>query len=62
MSSMPACRSPRAAKRAGTVSMVKSSGCTSGTSAQVMGVDTVARATPRSEYADAIVWSRAFWL
>ena len=28
----------------------------------VIGVDTVASGTPRTEYAAAIVWSRAFWL
>jgi hypothetical protein len=42
--------------------MVKSSVSTSGSSAQVTGVDTVASGRARTEYADAIVRSRAFWL
>ena len=61
-SSMPACRSPSLAYRAGTVAIVKSRGSTSATSSQVIGVDTVPSGLPRTEYADAIVWSRAFWL
>ena len=46
---MPSCRSPSAANRAGTVAMVKSRGSTSATSAHVIGVDTVASGTPRTE-------------
>jgi hypothetical protein len=42
--------------------MVQSCGMTLVTSSQVIGVDTVASGTPRTEYALAIVWSRAFWL
>ena len=61
-SSMPAWRSPRAAKRAGTVAIVKSCGSTVSISSHVIGVDTVASALPRTEYAAAMVWSRAFWL
>ena len=61
-SSMPACRSPSSANRAGTVAMVKSRGSASSISSQRTGVDTTASGTPRTEYAAAIVWSRAFWL
>ena len=32
------------------------------TSDHPIGVDTVPSGLPRTEYADAIVWSRAFWL
>ena len=46
----------------GTVRMVSSRGSTSATSRHSSGVDTVASGFPRSEYALAIVWSRAFWL
>ena len=45
-----------------TVAIVQSRGSTSSTSAHSSGVDTVAAGTPRTEYALAIVWSRAFWL
>ena len=61
-SSMPAWRSPRRAKRSGTVAIVKSSGSTSSISSQAIGVDTVPMSLPRTEYAAAMVWSRAFWL
>src|SRR5439155_25431749 len=61
-SSMPAWTSPIAAKRAGIVVIVKSSFSTFGSSSQVTGADTVASLRPRTEYADAIVRSRAFWL
>ena len=54
-SSIPACRSPTSAYRAGTVAMVQSCGCTSSTSDQEMGVETVPLGTPRTEYALAIV-------
>ena len=59
---MPACRSPSAATRAGTVAIVHSSGSTASISSHAIGVDTVAVGVPRTEYAAAIVWSRAFWL
>ena len=59
---MPAWRSPSSAKRAGTVAIVHSSGSTTSTSSQVIGVETVAVGNPRTEYAAAMVWSRAFWL
>src|SRR5699024_9830688 len=61
-SSIEACRSPSRTKRSGTVAIVQSCGSTSATSAQVIGVDTVPSGFPRTEYAAAIVWSRAFWL
>ena len=48
-SSMPAWRSPSSAKRGGTVAIVKSSGSTSSISSQVIGVDTVASGSPRTE-------------
>jgi hypothetical protein len=54
-SSMPACRSPSAAKRRGTVASVQSFGSTASTSSHRMGVDTVAAALPRTEYAAATV-------
>ncbi len=60
--SMPACRSPSWANRCGTVAMVQSPGSTSSTSSHPIGVETVASALPRTEYAAAMVWSRAFWL
>jgi hypothetical protein len=60
--SMPAWRSPTSAKRRGTVAMVQSFGSTASTSPHAIGVDTVASGRPRTEYAAAIVWSRAFWL
>lgn len=59
---MVACRSPSLAKRAGTVAMVKAVGSTSSISSQLIGVETVPSGLPRTEYALAIVWSRAFWL
>src|ERR1017187_3267640 len=62
VSSMPSCTSPSRAKRLGTLEIVQSAGTTSSISAHVIGVDTVACFTPRTEYALAIVWSRAFWL
>ena len=42
--------------------MVNSRGSTSSISSQLIGVETVASGTPRTEYALAMVWSRAFWL
>ena len=47
---------------AGTVKIVKSWGSTSSTSSQRTGVETRASGKPRTEYAAAMVWSRAFWL
>src|SRR6185437_15220340 len=61
-SSIPSCRSPSCAKRGGIVAMVKSSISTSGSSSHRTGADTVASGRPRTEYADRIVRSRAFWL
>ena len=49
VSSMPSCRSPSSANRAGTVARVKSRGSRSGSSSQRTGVDTVPSATPRTE-------------
>src|SRR4029077_13706240 len=61
-SSMSSCRSPSAAYRSGTVKIVKSWGSQASTSSQRTGVETRASAKPRTEYAAAMVWSRAFWL
>ena len=61
-SSMPACGSPISAKRAGTVSTVKSAGSQSGTSCQWSGVETRASGSGRTEYAEQVVRSFAFWL
>src|SRR5438105_11559421 len=61
-SSIPSCRSPSCANRAGMVAMVKSSISTSGSSSHRTGADTVASGLPRTEYAERIVRSRAFWL
>ena len=61
-SSIPAPGSPTSAYRAGTVSIVYRSGTQSGTSSQSSGVDTRASGVGRIEYADAVVWSLAFWL
>jgi hypothetical protein len=44
------------------VRTVKSSGETSGSSSQVTGVDTVAMGVRRTDQAEAMVRSRAFWL
>ena len=60
-SSIPACRSPSAAKRAGIVAIVKSSIATSGSSSHVTGADTGPVGLPLTEYAAAIVRSFAFW-
>src|SRR5206468_525112 len=51
-----------AAKRAGIVVIVKSSVSTSGSSSQVTGAETAASFRARTEYAEATVRSRAFWL
>lgn len=60
--SMSACRSPISANRAGIVAMVKSPGSASSISFHRNGADTRPSGVPRTEYAAAIVWSRAFWL
>jgi hypothetical protein len=59
---MAACGSPISAKRFGTVSTVKSAGSQSGTSRQSSGVDTRASGNGRTEYAEQVVRSLAFWL
>ena len=61
-SSIPACTSPSSAKRACIETSVKSSLSTSGSSSHVTGADTGACGNGRTEYALAIVRSRAFWL
>jgi hypothetical protein len=50
------------ANRAGIVAIVKSSGSTSASSSQVNGAETGACGRGRTEYAEAMVRSRAFWL
>src|SRR5262249_17434478 len=60
--SMPAWGSPSLAKRSGTVNKVKSAGSQSGTSGQWSGVDTRASGSGRTEYAEQVVRSLAFWL
>jgi hypothetical protein len=61
-SSIPACRSPSSAKRCGIDAIVKSSVSTFGSSSHLTGAETVASGRPRTEYAERIVRSRAFWL
>src|SRR5258708_29032542 len=61
-SSMPACGSPIFAKRSGSVKIVKSAGLQSGTSCQRNGVETRASGSGRTEYAEHVVRSFAFWL
>src|ERR1019366_4229813 len=61
-SSIPACGSPIAAKRAGIVNTVKSAGSHAATSSQFKGADTRPSGTGRTEYAEAVVLSFAFWL
>src|SRR5438552_5507268 len=60
--SMSACGSPISAKRFGTVNTVKSAGSQSGTSCQSSGVETRASGSGRTEYAEQVVRSFAFWL
>ena len=62
MSSIPAWTSPSSANRAGIVAIVKSSVTSPSSSSQRNGAETVASIRARTEYADAIVRSRAFWL
>src|SRR5581483_4234729 len=57
---MPAIGSPTEAIRAVIVSSVNASGSTVATSSQRSGAETRASAVGRTEYADAIVRSRAF--
>ena len=42
--------------------MVNIPGSQSGTSSQVSGAETWAFGVGRTEYAEAVVWSLAFWL
>jgi len=60
--SMSAWGSPRAANRFGIVRTVKSAGSQSETSCQWSGVDTRASGRGRTEYAEQVVRSFAFWL
>ncbi len=62
VSSIPAWTSPSSANRAGIVASVKSSVTIPSSSSQRNGAETVASSRARTEYADAIVRSRAFWL
>ena len=61
-SSIPAWASPRAANIAGTVRSVKSSGLAAKNSSHESGIETRASGVGRTEYALAVVRSRAFWL
>src|SRR5580658_1103081 len=60
--SISACGSPSSANRLGIESTVKSAGSQSGTSLQSRGVDTRASGSGRTEYAEHVVRSLAFWL
>src|SRR5205823_7125360 len=60
-SSRPAWTSPSSARRAGMVAMVKSSVSSESSSSQRNGAEPVASGRARTEYAEAIVRSRAFW-
>ena len=59
---MPAWGSGWAAKRAGMVNTVNAAGSHAGTSSQVRGADTRASGRGRTEYAEHVVRSFAFWL
>ena len=59
---MPACRSPISAKRFGTLRTVKSAGSQSATSSHESGIETRASGSGRTEYAEQVVRSFAFWL
>ena len=59
---IPAWGFPIAAKRPGTVFTVNSAGSQPGTSSQVSGVETRASGKGRTEYAEQVVRSFAFWL
>src|SRR5215469_6573386 len=56
------CGLPTSANRLGMVEIVKSAGSQSGTSLQRSGADTRASGTGRTEYAEHVVRSFAFWL
>ena len=58
---IPRIGSPAAAMRPGIVSTVNASGSTAATSSHWSGAETRASGVGRTEYADAIVRSRAFW-
>ena len=51
-----------AAKRSGIVRTVKSAGLQSATSSQASGAETRASGSGRTEYAEHVVRSLAFWL
>ena len=59
---MSACGHPIAAMRFGIVSTVKSAGSQSGISLHSIGADTRASGSGRTEYAEHVVRSLAFWL
>src|SRR5205807_7601306 len=61
-SSMPPDGSPFLRNRFGTVSIVNAAGSQPGTSSHVTGVDTRASSVGRTEYAETVVRSLAFWL
>jgi hypothetical protein len=61
-SSIFACASPFFAKISGTVTSVKSAGSHVSSSSQESGIDTRASGVGLTEYALAVVRSRAFWL
>ena len=58
---MPCVGSPCAAIRSRMVATVNAAGSTPATSSQASGADTRPSGVGRIEYAQAIVWSRAFW-
>src|SRR6516162_11425345 len=60
--SMAAYGSPIFAKRSGIVKIVKSAGSQSGTSCHSSGAETRASGSGRTEYAEHVVRSLAFWL
>ena len=59
---MPSCGSPSSRKRPGIVESVKSAGSEAATSSQRSGAETRTSGVGRTEYADAVVRSFAFWL
>jgi hypothetical protein len=59
---MPAQGSPSPRNRSGTVVIVNASGRQPSTSAQASGVETRPSGVGRTEYAEATVRSKAFWL
>jgi hypothetical protein len=59
---IPAWGSPISVNRLGMVKIVNSAGSQSGTSLQRSGAETRASATGRTEYAEHVVRSLAFWL